>query len=438
MANEATQEGTVFLSYSWKDKSHADQIDSDLQQFRIQVIRDVRDVKYRQRISAFMERIRETDFALLLLSDSYLKSQNCMTEALHLLDERDFEKKLLPVALGDAKLHDPSAWLTYTAHWKARVDELTRAVAQHSATSAIPTLQKLKELEAIHARINDFLSYISDIKHVAFDELRAEGYRSVLEAIGHVDATHLVELLQISVEPDLEQQETALDDWFAKYPPVSDAYGLRARIALRRNQLSRAQKNFEQAIELSPDNAAPLNNLGHLLWRSGKDVSRARELFERAIASMPNLAEARLNLGVLLSDKFEDDDGARAQYEAVIAINPAEPRSYNNLANLLRGGPDEKANSARICELFETALSLQPDYLDARLNYVNHLSEILGAQDAAEVLIAGFHPQTPEQQELVGLLRKRVAFHRRQSPPHQPKTSKNAEKRKRRQRRKKP
>lgn len=46
-----------------------------------------------------MKKIREHDFAILLISHEYLISPNCMYEFLQVLKEKDFEKKILPVIM---------------------------------------------------------------------------------------------------------------------------------------------------------------------------------------------------------------------------------------------------------------------------------------------------------------------------------------------------
>ena len=64
----------IFLSYSWADRITADQIDKDFHDFGIQLVRDAREISYTKSIKAFMKQVRHSDFVLMLISDSYLKS----------------------------------------------------------------------------------------------------------------------------------------------------------------------------------------------------------------------------------------------------------------------------------------------------------------------------------------------------------------------------
>lgn len=375
----------IFISYSWADKKIADQVEKDLGQMRIRLIRDVRDVSYRESLSDFMKSIREADFSLLLISESYLKSKNCMTEVLHLLKERDYAKKILPVIVGTVMIYNPLTRLEYTKYWKDEKDKLDAAIKEVTATAVLSSLKDLQIIEKIYSEINEFLGYVVDIKHMCFEDLRNEGYKSIFDVIGFKDVTNLVELLIITFIKDIEKKEIELDNWFEKHAPTSDAFSIRASIARDKGQIERAKANYRKAIDLNDKNAYALNNFGYLLQRLDIEPENSRELFERAIQILPNLTEARLNLGCLLSGKFGDYEKAREQYEAIIEYNPTEERAYNNLANIFRNDrPFSKTTMKKVCDLYELALKLNPEYIEAYIGYGNYLCDFIGNYDLAE------------------------------------------------------
>src|SRR5687767_6208072 len=94
----------IFISYSWKDKDIVETIDNDWKAVGITFIRDVRDLKYKQNIKEFMDRVKSADYVLLLIIKGYLESENCMYEALEMFDGPDFDKKILPIKTEDAKI----------------------------------------------------------------------------------------------------------------------------------------------------------------------------------------------------------------------------------------------------------------------------------------------------------------------------------------------
>ena len=94
----------IFLSYSWGNKDIADAIDNDFKSVGITFQRDIRDIKYTESIKDFMHRIGRSDFVVMLISDEYLKSENCMYEVTELLNAHEFEKRILPVTLQNADI----------------------------------------------------------------------------------------------------------------------------------------------------------------------------------------------------------------------------------------------------------------------------------------------------------------------------------------------
>lgn len=398
----------LFLSYSWKNTNIADEIEKDLNQLQIDFVRDVRDLKYKSNISDFMKKIRETDYAVLLISEEYLKSRNCMHEVLHILKEKNYKDKILPIIIGNPSIYTSEGRIRYNKYWQEIKCTLEKEITSLSPTAVINEISELKNVEKICSEINEFLSFLSDIKNLTFEDLKKEGYKSILENIGCEDVSHLVSLLTISFIADIENKEIMLDEWFEKWKPTSDAYSIRAGIAKSKGEFNKAEINYKKALEMNPNNAFALNNYGFMLMGMDKEHDKARELFSQAIEIMPRLTAARLNLGCLLTDKFNDKNEARRQYEKIIAYNPTEERAYNNLANLIKGSDfKNKTNQKLVCDLYEKAIELNPKYIGAHLGYGNYLSEIVFDFIKAEREFDSIIEIDPASRELVETLKKR-------------------------------
>lgn len=83
---------------------------------------------------------------------------------------------------------------------------------------------------------------------------------------------------------------------------------------LKKNNLSKAEKAFKQAIKINRDNAIGYNLLGVVYRRSGK-FNEAQEQYQLAIAKDPHYANAHLNLGVLYDLYMGDLKQAIYYYE---------------------------------------------------------------------------------------------------------------------------
>ena len=369
----------IFISYSWANAVVADQIEKDLNQLQIAIQRDVRDLKYKSSIPDFMSQIRDTDFAIVLISEEYLKSKNCMIEVLHLLKEREYEDKILPVIVGEPDIYNPEGRLKYTNYWEEKRTTLEKIISGHSPETVIAEISELKTIISIYSEVNQFANYISNLKNLTFEELKKEGYKSLLDAIGFEDVSHLVSLLLISFVHDTSKKEILIDEWFEKNSPTSDAYSIRASLANEQGNFEKAKINYQKALGLNSNNAFAMNNYAFMLMCLKEHPDLARKLLVDAISIMPNLTEARLNLGCLLTDKFNDPAEAKRQYNEIILYNPTEERAYNNLANIYkRENLGDKNNSKLVCDLYKKAIELNPKYIEARLGYSNYLSDILG------------------------------------------------------------
>src|SRR3712207_6558001 len=110
----------IFISYSWKNKDIADEIDNRFKSVGIILRQDVRDATYRGSIKEFMQQISETDYVLMIISDEFLRSENCMYEVIELLNEREFENRILPVVLDNAQsIFKGPTRTVYYDYWQA-------------------------------------------------------------------------------------------------------------------------------------------------------------------------------------------------------------------------------------------------------------------------------------------------------------------------------
>ena len=89
---------------------------------------------------------------------------------------------------------------------------------------------------------------------------------------------------------------------------------------------------YRQALELDPDHARALVNLGTCLEQDGH-LAVAKELYERATRADAELAEAPLNLGIARAVEG-DRTGARQALRTAIALDPTLGTAHYHLALL--------------------------------------------------------------------------------------------------------
>jgi hypothetical protein len=120
----------VFISYAWRGESEeiANKIDAAFEPLNITLIRDKRDLGFKGRIKAFMEQIGQGKAVIVVISDRYLKSENCMFELVEIAKNGNFYDRIFPIILEDAEIYKPAKRIRYIQHWENEITELDEAM----------------------------------------------------------------------------------------------------------------------------------------------------------------------------------------------------------------------------------------------------------------------------------------------------------------------
>jgi len=144
-----------------------------------------------------------------------------------------------------------------------------------------------------------------------------------------------------------------------RYWAVYDAYGA---FLLGRNRLPEAIAQFQRGVELAPDNAALLSNLGVSQFLSG-DFVEAADAFRRSVDLAPT-AEGYTNSGTTNYYAGRYDD-AVAMFEQATRLEPSDYRLWGNLGDGYRRVPGKADLAvgayARAADLSRAALGVNPD-----------------------------------------------------------------------------
>lgn len=153
---------TIFLSYNRHDEETADRIDKHLSgRPGLTVKRDVRDIGPWKSIREFMEGIRQQDYAVLIVSDSYLRSKNCMFEVTEMMKEREYADRIFP-AVVEKGIYDPLVRAEYISFWQQECDRLEAAVKGLDPAKAVELAADLKRYKNIASSVGEFLSIVAD------------------------------------------------------------------------------------------------------------------------------------------------------------------------------------------------------------------------------------------------------------------------------------
>jgi len=154
-------EQAVFISYAWGGEREeiVNQMDQSLQERGIRMIRDKRDLAYKGSIKEFMERIGQGSCVIVVVSDKYLRSPNCMFELVEIAENKQLYDRVFPIVLSDANIYDPIKRIDYVKHWEVRRAELAEAMK----TLDPANLQGIREDMDLYDRIRDKISGLASM-----------------------------------------------------------------------------------------------------------------------------------------------------------------------------------------------------------------------------------------------------------------------------------
>ena len=183
---------------------------------------------------------------------------------------------------------------------------------------------------------------------------------------------HIADVLAMPRVDPSAPQEIAAEQTEANGGTTAYRMFVEACAAEDRGDLQLAEHLFRQAIDLEPNMAAALTNLGNLVYRQG-EVEEARRLYERALEHDPSQPEARYNLANTLEDLGEIEL-AIAELRKVCAAFPEFADAHYNLGLLLA----QLGGTAQARQHLERYLEL-----DAQSDWASHARTFLDQFAAA-------------------------------------------------------
>lgn len=361
----------IFLSYSWENKKIADKIYYDLSFVGFDVIKDDHVLKYTDKISDFMEKIRESDFALLLISDSYLKSINCMAEVIQIHRDNNVWKKILPVICSDVHFYEILDRIHYVKYWQKKSAAIDTALKNLDPINVTSLFQELKGYKEITQSIDLFLLNLKVQLNVSPEELFDNFYRQLTERIGvDPDFSKMALLIPISFIPDPTLRLKTINN-FVRENKIDNSYCYSILASCYRDlkQSEKAILYYKKAIVLDDFNYSAWNNLGQVYEFDIHNYKEAKKAYEKAISSKPDFDIPRLNLGNLLRGHFNDPGGAKAQFEVILKFDENNPKAHNNLANIYKDITIFDLDKAE----YHLIIAVNQKNLEATLNYANFL-----------------------------------------------------------------
>ena len=109
------------------------------------------------------------DYTILLISDAYLKSSNCMYVVLEVMRDRHYDQKIFPVVINSG-IYKPAIRAEYVKYWQKEYEDLNNSLQGIKIQNIGRLGDDLKRAQNISANVAEFLDMVSDMNNPAIED----------------------------------------------------------------------------------------------------------------------------------------------------------------------------------------------------------------------------------------------------------------------------
>lgn len=178
-------EKEIFISYAWGGESEeiVNKLDAAFQARGVKIIRDKRDLGYKGRIKAFMERIGRGKCIIVVVSEKYLKSENCMFELVQIAKNGQFYDRIFPIVLADANIYKSVNRIKYIKYWEEQIQELDAAMKSVGAANLQGLREDIDSYTEIRRTIAELTNILKDMNTLTSEIHSETDFETLFQAI---------------------------------------------------------------------------------------------------------------------------------------------------------------------------------------------------------------------------------------------------------------
>ena len=175
----------VYISYNWQEDSNemANQLVQAFAAKGIEIIRDKTHTTYKDSIKNFMRQIGQGKCVVVVISDRYLKSENCMFELVEIARNGDFYKRIFPIILPDARIHKDFERIDYLKYWEDEKAKLQAKYKQIDLAKTNSIMATLNLYDEIRDNIDNLTNILKDMNTLNIDLHRQSEFAAMIEAV---------------------------------------------------------------------------------------------------------------------------------------------------------------------------------------------------------------------------------------------------------------
>jgi GTPase SAR1 family protein len=175
----------AFVSYAWTPESSAvvDRLQQSLEQHGVHLRRDHDEVRYKESIRDFMRRIGQGKCVVVVISEKYLKSENCMFEMIEIAKEPGLRERIFPIVLADANIYKATGRVKYVHHWENEIRELDEALKTVRGDNLTKLQEDLNTYSEIRRLFDGIADTLRDMNALTPDQHEGSGFEELIRRI---------------------------------------------------------------------------------------------------------------------------------------------------------------------------------------------------------------------------------------------------------------
>lgn len=197
----------VYISYAWEDESEkiVNKICTTLETKNIKYERDKKNIEYKGSIKAFENRLGKGDFIILVISDKFLRSKDCMYEVLRIKEHGNMSFRILPIVLSSAKIHRSVDRIQYIEHWEKEIEMLDAGMKRVNSANLVGVRDDIDNFTKFRAIIDEIITLLSDMNTLSRSIHENNNYSDILKII---EENSIIESISETYDSDSKTKET--------------------------------------------------------------------------------------------------------------------------------------------------------------------------------------------------------------------------------------
>lgn len=219
----------IFVSYAWEPDSEkiVDKFETTCKTRGLKLVRDKTDLQFKGIISNFMKTLGRGRYILVVLSEQYLKSHNCMIELSEIVKNGNFYDRIFPIVTASTNIFKPIGRIGYIKYWEDQITELNEAMKLLNSQADLQGIREdIDFYTEVRATISNLTSTLKDMNSLSVQQHVTANFEEIFSLIDKdlasdddADSELPIEVLAETNEKPVKEERVSTNLMKVNFPP---------------------------------------------------------------------------------------------------------------------------------------------------------------------------------------------------------------------------